>query len=207
MKKLAIIGASGHGKVTADIAVKAGYDTIVFLDDDESVKQCGKYPVVGKSADAATLHCDVFVAIGNIKIRRRIQKMVEAEGVTIPVLIHPDAVIAEDVEIGKGTVIMAGTVINPGSVIGEGCIVNTCASVDHDCVVKDFVHIAVGAHLCGTVAVGEDTWIGAGALVSNNKCVCADCMIGAGAVVVKDIGEAGTYIGVPAARSSARCGS
>lgn len=200
MKKLAIIGASGHGKVTADIACRAGYDTIVFLDDDETVKQCGTYPVVGKSTDAAALHCDVFVAIGNIKIRRRIQKMVEAQGVTIPVLIHPDAVIAQDVRIGKGTVVMAGTVINPGSMIGEGCIVNTCASVDHDCIVKDYVHIAVGAHLCGTVEVGEDTWIGAGALISNNLCVCADCMIGAGAVVVKDIGEAGTYIGVPAKR-------
>lgn len=198
MDKLAIIGASGHGRVAADIARRTGYKTIVFLDDDESAKQCGDYPVVGKSTDAAKLHCDVFVGIGNLEIRRRIQKTAEEAGAAIVTLIHPDAVIAEDVRIGKGTVIMAGTVINSGSVIGEGCIINTCASVDHDCILKDYVHIAVGAHLCGTVEVGEDTWVGAGALISNNKCVCAGCMIGAGAVVVKDIGEPGTYIGVPA---------
>lgn len=198
MKKIAIIGASGHGKVVADIADKLGYDPIVFLDDDESVKQCGDYPVVGKSTDAESLRCNVFVAVGNIKIRRRIQKMLENAGVPIPTLIHPNAVVAKDVKIGKGTVIMAGAVINPGSVLGEGCIINTCASVDHDCNVGDYVHVAVGAHLCGTVEIGEDTWVGAGALISNNRYVCPDCMIGAGAVVVRNIRDAATYVGVPA---------
>ena len=37
LKKLIIIGASGHGKVIADIAVNNGYEDIVFLDDNESV--------------------------------------------------------------------------------------------------------------------------------------------------------------------------
>ena len=69
--------------------------------------------------------------------------------------------------------------------------------INFDCVVDDFAHVAVGAHLCGTVNVGESTWIGAGATVSNNVNVCENCMIGAGAVVIKDIEEEGTYIGVP----------
>ncbi len=61
-----------------------------------------------------------------------------------------------------------------------------------------FCHVAVGAHLCGTVTIGNATWIGAGATVSNNVNICGECTIGAGAVVVKDITEPGTYIGVPA---------
>jgi acetyltransferase-like isoleucine patch superfamily enzyme len=93
---------------------------------------------------------------------------------------------------------MAGVVINSGSVIGEGCIVNTCGSVDHDCKVDDYVHVSVDAHFCGTVTVGESTWIGAGATISNNITICGSCTIGAGAVVVKDIEEEGTYVGVPA---------
>ena len=93
---------------------------------------------------------------------------------------------------------MAGAVINSGAKIGECVIINTCSSVDHDCVVDDFAHVAVGAHLCGTVNVGESTWICAGATVSNNVNICGNCTIGAGAVVVKDIEEEGTYIGVPA---------
>ena len=79
-----------------------------------------------------------------------------------------------------------------------GCIVNTSSSIDHDCVVGNYCHIAVGAHLAGTVNVGNGTWIGAGAIVSNNVNICGGCMIGAGAVVIKNIDEAGIYIGVPA---------
>ena len=52
--------------------------------------------------------------------------------------------------------------------------------------------------MAGTVTVGENTWIGIGAAVSNNIDIASDCIIGAGAVVVKNISEPGTYIGIPA---------
>ena len=196
MKKLAIIGASGHGKVVADIARRNGYKEIVFLDDNDSIHECGGYPVIGKSTEAGTIDADVIIGIGNAGVRKQIQESLPDE--KLVTLIHPDAVVAEDVVIGKGTVVMAGAVINPGVRIGKGCIINTCSSVDHDCEVGDYVHIAVGSHLCGTVSVGSGTWIGAGATVSNNTSICTDCMIGAGAVIVNDIRESGTYVGVPA---------
>ena len=194
--KLTILGASGHGKVVADIAKLNGYDEIEFLDDDESLSCCGQYSVVGKCEKAEEIQNDIFIAIGSVKYRKRFTERFSTKH--IPVLIHPDAVLAEDVVIGAGTVVMAGAVINPGTVIGKGCIVNTCASIDHDCEIGDYVHVAVGAHLCGTVLVGDDTWIGAGSTVSNNVNICGGCTIGAGAVVIKDIEEEGTYIGVPA---------
>ncbi|MBM6693270.1 acetyltransferase [Pseudoflavonifractor capillosus] len=196
MRRLAIIGASGHGKVVADIARKNGYCEIVFLDDDESVRECGGYSVIGNSSHAGQIDSDVFVGIGNADIRKRIQESIPEE--KLVTLIHPDAVIAEDVVIGVGSIVMAGTVINPGARIGKGCILNTCSSVDHDCEVGDYVHIAVGSHLCGTVSVGDGAWIGAGATVSNNISICSDCLIAAGAVVVKDVDSPGTYMGVPA---------
>lgn len=194
VKRLVIIGASGHGKVIADIAVKNGYEDIVFLDDDENVKECAGFPVIGKTCEAKGMDGDKIVAIGNPKVRERIQK--EISGVIT--LIHPNAVISRRVEIGEGSVIMAGAVINSDVVIGEGCIINTGASVDHDCWVGDFVHISVGAHVAGTCSIGERSWVGAGAVVSNNVSMCSDCMIGAGAVIIKDIKKPGTYIGVPA---------
>ena len=198
MKKLAIIGASGHGKVIADIAKKNGYKEIVFLDDNENIRECGGYPVVGKSSEVLNIDADVIVGIGNAKIRKQIQKSIPSEKLTT--LIHPNAVVAESVLLGAGTVVMAGAVINPDAVIGKGCIINTCASVDHDCKVGDYVHIAVGSHLCGAVSVGDFTWIGAGATVINNTSICSECMIGAGAVVVKNIMVIWTYAGVPVKR-------
>lgn len=189
--KLTIIGASGHGKVVADIARLNGYDTIEFLDDDPTVLSCGGYPVVGNT-DRIVIG-DSFVAIGNADTRKKLSN--SKKNIT---LIHPSAIIAEGVEIGEGSVVMAGVVINSGTVIGKGCIINTSSSIDHDCLIGDFCHIAVGSHLCGTVKVGKMTWIGAGATVSNNVNICGDCTIGAGAVVVNDIKEPGIYVGVPA---------
>ncbi len=194
-KKLVIIGASGHGKVIADIAKKNGYYDIAFLDDNENIHECGGYPVVGRSQEAEDINADVIVGIGNASIRKKIQQSIPAR--KMATLIHPSAVVAEDVIIGVGTVIMAGAVINSGARIGTGCIINTCASVDHDCNVGDYAHIAVGSHLCGTVSVGDETWIGAGATVSNNISICSEVMIGAGAVIVKDVKESGVYVGCP----------
>ena len=193
MNRLIIIGASGHGKVLVDIAVKIGYKEIVFLDDDKRLIECAGFPVIGKTDEAASLEGDKIVAIGNPEIRKRIQSLIST--VT---LIHPNSVIGSNVLIGEGSVVMAGAVINSCTTIGRGCIINTCSSVDHDCSLGDYVHVAVGAHVCGTVNIGDKTWIGAGATVSNNIEICRDCIIGAGAVVVDSIDNPGTYIGVPA---------
>lgn len=197
--RLNILGASGHGKVVADIAKLNGYSEIYFYDDDTRITECAGHRVVGTENDFSTAIGHFFVAIGNSWIRKRV--MEKYRNYTFPILIHPGAVVAEDVEIGYGSVVMAGAVINPGVRIGKGVIVNTSSSIDHDCTIGDYCHIAVGSHLCGTVISGEGSWIGAGATVSNNVNICGGCMIGAGAVVVKDINEPGTYIGVPAKKN------
>ena len=196
MNRLIIIGASGHGKVIADIAEKNGYTDIVFLDDDPSIKECAGFPVVGKINRAVTMMGDKIVAIGNSKIRESIQR--NHNGVVT--LIHPEAVISRRVKIGVGSVVMAGVVINSDVSIGNGCIINTCASIDHDCVIGNFTHVSVGAHIAGTCEIGNFTWIGVGATVRNNINICNNCMIGAGAVVINDIDYSGTYIGIPAER-------
>lgn len=198
MNKLIIIGASGHGKVIADIARLNGYTNIAFLDDDNSKAECNGYPVIDSIAKAKQyIDSDFIVAIGNARIRESIQKSLINCGLNVVTLIHPKAVIAEKVIIGIGSVIMAGAVLNSASIIGDGCIINTCASVDHDCYIGNYVHVSVGSHIAGTVAIGERTWIGIGATVSNNISIIGDCIIGAGAVVVDNIDVKGTYMGVP----------
>lgn len=196
MNRLIIVGASGHGKVVADIAKKCGYSDIIFLDNDENIKTCAGCPVLGPDTMTSELDGDLFIAVGNAIVRKKL--MNRDEGRNFPVLIHPNAVIADDLVIGAGSVVMAGTVINPGSKIGKGVIVNTSSSVDHDCTIGDYVHVSVGSHLCGTVKIQDSTWIGAGATISNNVNICGECTIGAGTVVVKDINEPGIYVGVPA---------
>lgn len=199
MKKLLLLGASGHGKVVADIAQKNNYEEILFLDDRTDMDHCLNYPIVGQIHELFKYpEYDVFVSIGNTAIRKKLLEMCWQQNRSVPTLIHPSAVVGSDVQIGEGSVIMPGSVINPSSRIGKGCIVNTGATIDHDNLIKDYAHISVGSHLCGTVSIGESTWVGAGSCIRNNISICSDCTIGAGAVVVKDIVEPGTYIGVPA---------
>lgn len=194
MKKLVIIGAGGHGRVVADIARLRGYEDIVFLDDADVPTASGKVADYVRYAGEA----DFIVAIGNGTVREKIQKMLTEKGCKVVTLIHPNAVVGSNVEIGIGSVVMAGAVINTGARIGEGVILNTCCSVDHDCVIEDYCHISVGAHLAGSVTVGEQSFICAGATVINNITICDGCVIGAGAVVVKNINIKGIYKGVPA---------
>ncbi|ULT56781.1 acetyltransferase [Neobacillus drentensis] len=199
--KLLIIGASGHGKVIADIALKMNkWQSIAFLDDDESIKTSMGIEVIGKTAEAFTHinNFDLFVGIGNNVTREKLQERLKAWGASIPTLIHPSAVIGRTVDFGYGTVVMAGAVINCCTRIGNGCIINTGATLDHDNVIEDYVHISPGVHTAGTVKVGQRTWLGIGSVVSNNLNITSRCKIGAGSVVVKDITEPGTYIGVPA---------
>lgn len=203
--KLIIIGVNGHGKVVADIALATEmYDEISFLCNFEKKKDCMGFPVVGKNADANKYidDADFIVAIGDGEMRRKVMEELSLLGATFATVIHPAAIVGSRVEIGEGTVIMPGAIIQAESVIGKGCIINTSSSVDHNCHLADYVHVAVGAHICGMVEVGELTWIGAGATIINGVHICKECMIGAGAVVVKNVKEKGTYLGVPARRKT-----
>ena len=196
-----IIGASGHGKVVADIAKKLGfYREISFLDDDLTKKISG-YELLGKVEECAKWRdtYDFIVAIGDCKIRSEIQKRIE-KNVVLTILIHPNAVIGENVVLGEGTVVMANAVINSDSILGKGVIVNTGSTIDHDCQIGDYVHVAPGCHISGTVSIGARSWIGVGSSIVNNVDVCRDCIIGAGATVIADIDKKGTYVGVPAKR-------
>jgi sugar O-acyltransferase (sialic acid O-acetyltransferase NeuD family) len=201
--KLIIIGASGHGKVVADIAIKMNkWQSIAFLDDDESIKRSMGLEVIGKTADAFTYkeEADFFVAIGSNTTREKIQEKLIEQGLNVVSLIHPSAVIGTDVEIGIGTAVMAGIVINSSTRIGNGCIINTSSSLDHDNIIEDYVHISPGVRTAGSVVIGKSTWLGIGSVISNNVNICSGCKVGAGAVVVKDITEPGTYVGVPVRR-------
>lgn len=200
-KKLVIIGAGGHGKVVANIAKLNGYDDIVFLDDDTSKTMCGIYPIVGTSNDVNHYkNGDFIVGIGNNLIRRKITSLLLKERYNLVTLIHPTAVIDETVHISKGSVVMANVVINVDTKIGVGCIINTSSSVDHDCIINDFVHVCPGSHVAGSVTIGDNTWIGVGSSIINNVSITKDCMIGAGTVVVEELVESGTYVGIPARR-------
>lgn len=201
-KNVIILGAGGHAKVIADIVEKSGDNLIGFLDDD--VNNINKVifkdkRVIGQIKDCINYKNVVFIiGIGNNKIRKEISEKYNLNWYTA---IHPNAIIASDVKIEKGTTIMAGVIINTGTKIGKHCIINTKSSIDHDNIIEDFIHISPGATLAGNVNIKKLTWICAGSTIINNITIDKNNIIGAGAVVINNVlEEDGTYVGVPARR-------
>lgn len=205
MKRVIILGASGHAKVIADIIKSSGDEIIGFLDDNLDIQ--GSIVFDNKKV-LGTIKNDIYkykdnyfiIGIGNNKIRKEIyDNYTELKWYTA---IHNSAIISENVIIGEGTVIMPGAIVNIGSIIGKHVIINTRASIDHENIIEDFVHISPGAVLAGNVHVKELSWICAGAVVINNIKINRNNVIGAGAVVINDIvDENGIHVGVPVKRS------
>jgi len=195
MKKLLIYGAGGNGKVCADISKKMGYVDIIFCDDNPSINNLDEYKVIHSLDSIDVNEYDFFNAIGDNKTRENITNRLNIKMIT---LIHPTAVIGENVFIDEGSVIMAKAVINPGCKIGKGVIINTCSSLDHDDIINDFSHISINSHLAGTVVLGKRVFVGMSSTIINNVNICDDVIIGAGATVINNIDKVGTYVGVPA---------
>lgn len=201
-KKLAILGASGHGKVVADTAECCGWQDILFFDDAwPQMADIGNWLVAGNTETLLSRAGEfdgILVAIGNNAIRRAKLEQLKLSGARLPVLIHPSAVVSSRASIGLGTVVFASAVVNAYAIIGDGAILNTGCSVDHDCTLGLCVHISPGARLAGGVDVGDGSWIGIGACVTQLIRIGSNVVVGAGAAVVHDISDKMIVAGVPA---------
>jgi sugar O-acyltransferase (sialic acid O-acetyltransferase NeuD family) len=204
MKKLAILGASGHGKVVADTAECCGWQSVEFFDDAwPSIQKNGVWPIVGDTIALLKKLADfdgVLVAIGNNRIRYAKLLELQTMGGRLVTLVHPAAVVSRYAEIAEGTVVFAGAVVNAGTIIKPGAILNTGCSVDHDCVLGNAVHISPGARLAGGVCVGDESWVGIGSSVRQLINIGQSVVVGAGSAVVSDIPNDMVVAGVPAKR-------
>jgi len=201
-RQLAILGASGHGKVVGDIALLTGWHEVAFFDDAwSSQSTVGPWSVKGDSEcllEQCAMYDGIAVAIGDNQTRLEKLRLFEQQGVELVTLIHPSAVLSCHACVGKGSVLCAGAVISPFTRVGNGCIINTGATVDHDCIIADGVHVSPGAHLGGSVRVGTASWIGIGACVKQNICIGESSIVGMGAVVIRDVLAGVIVVGNPA---------
>jgi sugar O-acyltransferase (sialic acid O-acetyltransferase NeuD family) len=202
LKRLAIIGASGHGKVVAEIAVELGWDTIVFFDAEwPKMKTHARWPVVGSDSDSIN-HINsfdgFFVAIGDNEARCNLSSLLTSVEVKLVNLIHPSSVVSSSAQIGRGVAVMPGVVVNADSILGNGVILNTACIIEHDCRIEAFVHVSPGAHLAGGVSIGELSWVGIGSSIKEGLSVGANVVVGAGSVVLQNVKSNLVVFGIPA---------
>lgn len=144
-----------------------------------------------------------FIAMGNPVIKEKVVKEIKnrSSESRFPNLIHPD--VAYDkrpgkISLGVGNIICSKCVLTTDITIGNFVHINLDSTVGHDTIIGDYVTISPGVHISGNVKIGEKTFIGTGAVILEHISICPEVKIGAGATVISDITEPGTYVGVPA---------
>ena len=198
-----IYGASGHGKVVADILQACGTEIEGFIDDDP--RKSGEMFGLKILGDAKCLieragHGPVVVAlgIGDNFARRIVAERCVAANARLLTVVHPSATVAASAKIASGVVIMAHAVVNADAVIQRGAIINTGAIVEHDCEVGNFAHLSPKVAIGGHVQIGDLSWLGIGVAVIPKVKVGAGSIVGAGATVVNDVEDWVVAIGTPA---------
>jgi sugar O-acyltransferase (sialic acid O-acetyltransferase NeuD family) len=196
MEKIVLIGAGGHGAVIKEILDENSSNIVCFIDANYSINECLGVNVIHEESELVDDVSLAFViSVGSNTIRKNIANQQSRQYINA---IHPSSVISKSLDIGFGNAFMAGVCINARTRIGNHCIVNTNATVDHDCVLEDFVHVSPGAQLGGNVYVGEGAHIGIGASIKPGVKIGKWSVVGAGAVVVNDVPDGVTVVGVPA---------
>lgn len=189
-KKIAIIGAGGHGKVVGEIALLKKYKIIHFFDDKKIEIRNFPFTINGNLAQLQNTlknYDEFFVAIGDNKKRHNKILWLREKKVNIALLVHPKSTISKYSSVGAGTCIMANAVINPGVKINEGAIINTSSSIDHDCVIEDYVHISPNCSLSGNVNVGKFTHLGTGTSVHPGIVIGKYVKTGVGSKIYRNI--------------------
>ncbi|WP_244731625.1 acetyltransferase [Psychrosphaera aestuarii] len=185
-----MLGASGHGKVVADIAESCGFQVTFFDDRYPEMKGIEHWTVNGNTADLIRVKNQfdcAFVAIGDNTIRAAKQAVLQTHGLISTSLIHPSAVVSRYAQIDHGTVVFPGAIINSFSKIGAGCIINSNSVIEHDCNLGKFCHISPNVALGGGTRIGSKSWIGIGSVTKQLIEIGESVVIGAGSTVVSNV--------------------
>jgi sugar O-acyltransferase (sialic acid O-acetyltransferase NeuD family) len=208
-ERFIVWGSAGHAKVVASLLGQRGASVIALFDNDPSARSAlrdvplyigveGLDRWMTEDAEAQPVYAAIAIGGSRGRDRLSLKAKLEARGLGVPMLIHPDASVCPTAAIGSGTQILAQALVAADARIGDACIVNHRASVDHECVIGHGVHLAPGATLCGCVTVRDGAMVGAGAVVLPRLTIGADSIIGAGAVVTRDVPPGSTVTGNPA---------
>ena len=193
MKNLLIWGRGGHGTVVEEAAMLTGQFSVIEMNEGKDIWPA---PTTIKWPKEEWV---VHVAIGDNYQRENISKQLLNIGYSFATIIHPRAFVSPKAKVGQGCYIGPLASIQTHSILGNGVIINTNASVDHDCFINEYSHIAPGAHLCGTVYVGKRTLIAVGGVVVPKVKIGDDCILGASSALVETIEGNGLKMwGIPA---------
>lgn len=208
MKDIAIFGAGGFGREVKTIIDAINrkkpntYNFIGFYDDGiEKGTIVNGYPLLGgiQELNEVTSELSLIISIGDPRIKENILNKIENSFIKFPTIIHPNvSVSSDDVQIGKGTIICEGTIITCNINIGEFVIFNLMCTVGHDTTIDNYCAFMPSVNISGEVHLHKSVYVGTGAKIINQLEIGENTIIGAGAVVSKSLPANCTAVGIPA---------
>lgn len=196
-----LIGGGGHCRSLIDVLESCAIDIAgIVTGVAESRGDVLGYYIVGNDDDLKYLRLKydhAIVSVGQVTtpdLRLRLYDTVKNLKFNLPVIVSPFSRVSPHANIAEGTVVMHQAMINAGASIGANCIINSKALVEHDCMVDEHSHVAVGAVLCGGVQVGHGSFVGAGAIIKQGVKVGRNCIIGMGAILKSDLADGCRYV-------------
>jgi sugar O-acyltransferase (sialic acid O-acetyltransferase NeuD family) len=201
-QRIVVVGTGGMGREAAVwvAAVGRAGDLVGFLDDDPSSQgtTVAGLPVLGGLDWLDGQDVEVVPAIGSPAARAALVARLDAVGVPLATIVHPDATIGPRTTIVPGAIVCPGVLLTCDVHVGRAAIVNYGAMVGHDGRLGDACFVAPGVHLAGNVTVAAQADIGIGASVIQGVTIGERAVVGAGAVVIRDVEPDTTVVGVPA---------
>ncbi len=180
---------------------QGAWDRILLLDDD--VRRHGEdvlgVPIVGtlaKLAEAQPGDLAVNLVAKNTAVRAQVRKRIEAHGVPLVSLVHPD-VDATGCRLGAGVLIYEHAILSPATVVGAGSVVFMRAVVGHDATVGEDCIVAAGAVLNARVVLESGVYVGANASIVPDVVVGRGATIGANSLAAATVPAGASLLGVP----------
>jgi sugar O-acyltransferase (sialic acid O-acetyltransferase NeuD family) len=206
-----IYGASGFGREVMPLLqeqVTKNNETgnsIVFIDDNSEHERSNGYPVISFESfweSPADQH-HVSIAISNSRARQTIEKKCIDHDVNLLSLRAQNAIILDEVRIGRGSIICPFTTLTSNITVGKQFQANIYSYVAHDCVIGDYVTFAPSVKCNGNVVIDEHAYIGTGAIIKQGQLgkplrIGKGAIVAAGSFVNKDIPDGMTVFGSPA---------
>ena len=200
--KIYIIGSSGHAKVLKSlIADSCEFEFGGFILDDVSTLLQTNSVVSEQEFLSANVGHSAHVLLGIGDRASSISLLVNrfrAINCVFPKILHSSCNVDTTSAIAEGTVVLPLSSIKASSVIGQFCIINNNSTIGHDSELEDFVHLSLGAVICGNCKIGQHTLIGANATILPGLTVGKNCTVGAGSVLTKNVPDNETWAGNPA---------
>jgi sugar O-acyltransferase (sialic acid O-acetyltransferase NeuD family) len=200
-----LYGAAGHAKSVIGVLESECKWRLVGLVEDGGHGPGATilgYPILGDRSSLPTLRqsgvARALVAVGDNAVRLHLAEVLRKAGFLLTTVMHPSAYVMKDASIGEGSFAHAYAVIGPECRVGANAIISSMASVGHESVLGECVHLTPGVRVGGKVRIGALSFLGMGAVVFPGICIGRNVRVAANTVVNRDLPDDVIVAGMPA---------